>query len=150
MDNSSFTIFLKPVDKQNYEAVCDLDVSKAQQDYVACNMWSLVESMYHTGYVTRAIYADDVPVGFFMWVHESPGKVSIWRFMVDECHQQKGIGRIALSLAIQEIKQTPNLEEIEICYHPDNPVAKDFYSQFGFVEMGTDEDDEDMLAIIRV
>ncbi|MEF1301316.1 GNAT family N-acetyltransferase, partial [Vibrio owensii] len=39
---------------------------------------------------------------------------------------------------------------IEICYNPTNPVAKPFYSQFGFEEVGMDEDGEDMLAIIEL
>ena len=142
------TITLQPIDKDNYEQVCDLDVSKEQQDYVACNMWSIVESKFNQGYSTRAIYKEKTPVGFFMWVKESPSMISIWRFMVDEQHQNQGIGRQALELALKEIKQTQGINKIEICYDPRNPVAKEFYASFGFIEVGMDEDDEDMLAII--
>ncbi len=53
--------------------------------------------------------------------------------MVDQNYQNKGIGRKALQLALDEIKRTDGLEEIEICYNPNNPVAKDFYASFGFV-----------------
>ena len=70
--------------------------------------------------------------------------------MIDQKFQQKGIGRKALTLALDEIKQVKGIEIIEICYDPENPVAKDFYSKFGFVEIGMDEDDEDMLAIISL
>lgn len=70
--------------------------------------------------------------------------------MVDQKQQGKGIGRAALQLALQEIRQTPNIEQIEICYNPKNPVAKDFYSSFGFTEVGMDKDNEDMLAIINI
>ncbi|OAB42146.1 hypothetical protein PGLA_13870 [Paenibacillus glacialis] len=48
--------------------------------------------------------------------------------MVDQNYQYKGIGRKALLLALDEIKQTGGLEEIEICYNPNNPVAKDSYA----------------------
>ncbi|GAB2886015.1 GNAT family N-acetyltransferase [Microbulbifer echini] len=140
--------FLQPITKDNYEAVCDLDVSKEQQKYVACNMWSLVESQFNSEYETRAIYSGESPVGFLMWVKENHEKISIWRFMVDQKHQKKGIGRTALELALHEIRQTPNIKQIEICYNPTNPIAKDFYSSFGFVEIGMDDDNEDMLAII--
>lgn len=139
---------LRSITKSNYEAVCELDVSKEQQDFVACNMWSLVEAQFNEGYDTRAIYRDEVVVGFLMWVKESATKVSIWRFMVDEKFQQQGIGRIALELALVEIKSMADISEIEICYNPNNPVAKDFYASFGFNEVGMDDDDEDMLAII--
>ncbi|NQZ83241.1 MAG: GNAT family N-acetyltransferase, partial [Colwellia sp.] len=116
-------VSLRNVTKENYEDVCELDVTKEQQDYVACNMWSLVESQYNEGYETRAIYVQDEPVGFFMWVQESTSKISIWRFMVDKKHQQKSIGRIALNLALVEIKKVSDLKEVEICYNPENPVA---------------------------
>ncbi|MGB1299356.1 MAG: GNAT family N-acetyltransferase [Psychrobium sp.] len=143
-------ISLHPVTKSNYEAVSDLDVAKEQQELVACNMWSLVEAQFNEGYYTRAIVRDDAIVGFFMWVQETTSKVSIWRFMVDEKYQKQGIGRIALNLALAEIKAMVGINEIEICYNPANPVAKDFYASFGFVEVGMDDDHEDMLAVIRV
>jgi diamine N-acetyltransferase len=143
-------VSLEQVTKENYEAVCDLDVTEDQQDYVASNMWSLVEAIFNEGYETRAICLNDLPVGFLMWVKESSDKVSIWRFMVDQQHQQQGVGRIALNLALEEIKQSPGLQQIEICYNPKNPVAKDFYAGFGFIELGMDEDGEDMLAVIQL
>lgn len=143
-------VSLRPVTRNNYEEVCELDVAKEQEEFVACNMWSLVESMFNEGYETKAIYLNEEPVGFFMWVQESKDKVSIWRFMIDIKNQQKGIGRKALSLALDEIKQVPDLKQIEICYNPNNPVAKEFYSSFGFAEVGMDEDGEDMLAIIEI
>ncbi|WP_199924995.1 GNAT family N-acetyltransferase [Paenibacillus sp. IHBB 10380] len=70
--------------------------------------------------------------------------------MVDQHHQNKGIGRRAMLLALDEIRRTDGLEEIEICYNPNNPVARSFYSSFGFVEVGMDEDGDDMLAIIKI
>jgi diamine N-acetyltransferase len=85
-----------------------------------------------------------------MWVQKTSEKISIWRFMVDQNFQNKGIGRKALNLALNEIKSLNKLREIEICYNPQNPVAKDFYSSFGFNEVGMDEDNEDMIAIIRL
>ncbi|WP_133408568.1 GNAT family N-acetyltransferase [Parashewanella tropica] len=143
-------IALKPINKQNYEAVCDLEVTEEQEDYVASNMWSIVESKFNDNYETRAIYQDEEPVGFFMWVKEASHKISIWRFMIDQNHQNKGLGRNALELALNEIKQEPDIRVIEICYNPENPVAKDFYSSFGFNEIGMDDDNEDMLAVIEL
>ncbi|WP_147205970.1 GNAT family N-acetyltransferase, partial [Pseudoalteromonas espejiana] len=65
-------------------------------------------------------------------------------------YQNKGIGRKALAMAIEEIKTISKLEQIEICYNPQNPIAKDFYSSFGFEEVGLDEDEDDMLAVIKI
>jgi diamine N-acetyltransferase len=143
-------IFLHQINKENYAQVCDLDVSKEQEEYVACNMWSLVEAQFNDGYECRAITLDEDIVGFLMWVQETSIKCSIWRFMIDKKFQQQGIGRQALQLAIDEIKKMKELREIEICYHPKNPVAKNFYGSFGFIEVGMDEEDEDMLAVIKL
>jgi len=46
-------ITLTDVDKNNYEDVCDLSVAEDQYDYVAENMWSLVESKFNPSYHTR-------------------------------------------------------------------------------------------------
>jgi len=138
------------INKENYEQVCELDVLKEQESYVACNMWSLVEAQFNEGYECRAITLQENIVGFLMWVEETSIKTSVWRFMVDQKFQQQGIGRRSLQLGIDEIKQKTGLREIEICYHPKNPVAKNFYASFGFIEVGMDEDDEDMLAVIKL
>ncbi|MBS9438502.1 GNAT family N-acetyltransferase [Photorhabdus noenieputensis] len=143
-------ITLADVDKDNYEDVCDLTVTDEQCEYVADNVWSLVESKFNPSYQTRAICLDDKPVGFFMWVPETDQKTSIWRFMVDQQHQNKGIGRQAMLLALNEIRQTNGLKEIEICYKPSNTVASNFYANFGFVEVGMDEKNGEMLAIIKI
>ena len=140
-------ISLRKITKENYENICELDVSKEQEDYVSCNMWSLVESFYNEGYVSRGIYNEEQPVGFLMWVVESSKKISIWRFMVDHKYQNIGIGRSSLELAIDEIQKDSAVEEIEILYNPKNPIAKEFYSSFGFVEIGMDKEGEDMIAV---
>ncbi len=57
-------ITLTNVDKNNYEDVCDLSVAESQYDYVAENMWSLVESKFNPSYQTRAICLDEKPVDF--------------------------------------------------------------------------------------
>ena len=77
---------LEDITADNYEAICELDVTKTQEEYVACNMWSLVEAHYNSGHTCKAIYQNNKPVGFFMWVQETPKKVSIWRFMVDQTY----------------------------------------------------------------
>ncbi|WP_232289682.1 GNAT family N-acetyltransferase [Stenotrophomonas maltophilia] len=108
------------------------------------------QTAFHPGYQTRAIQADGELVGFFMWVPETPQRTSIWRFMVDQRWQGRGIGRRALELALAQIRATPGVAEVEICYNPRNPVAGAFYGSFGFVETGMDDDGEDMLAVLPV
>lgn len=144
------TISLQSVTVDNYEAICDLKVGTEQRNYVASNMFSLVEASFNPGYQTRAIYLNSEPVGFMMWLMLQAGKMEIWRFMVDQKFQHQGVGRIALGLALAEIRQQSEVCCIEICYHPQNPVAKAFYSSFGFVETGMDAENEDMLALLKL
>ena len=135
------SITLQPVTRDNYERVCQLRVAEDQEDFVADNAWSLVESIFEPGCETRAICRDGQPVGFFMWVRGPEARVTIWRFMVDEGHQRQGIGTAALRLAIAEIGRSAGVREIGIYYDPRNPVAKDFYARFGFVEIDPVETD---------
>lgn len=53
-------------------------------------------------------------------------------------------------LAIEEIKSNSNIKKIGIFYSPDNTASKSLYTSVGFQETGMDENDEDMLAIIKV
>jgi len=50
----SMTLSLEGITADNYEAICDLEVAKTQEEYVACNMWSLVEAHYNSGYTCKA------------------------------------------------------------------------------------------------
>ncbi|MFK7902257.1 MAG: GNAT family N-acetyltransferase [Nitratireductor sp.] len=141
-------ISLKEIDKQNYCEIGELNVSKEQEGLLAPNVWSLLEYKFEDDLTVKAIYLNKKPVGFLMWGQETTEKISIWRFMVDQKFQAQGIGRKALKLALEEIKATPNVKLIEICYDPKNSVAKEFYSSFGFIETELHENDHDMLAMI--
>ncbi|BFM08414.1 GNAT family N-acetyltransferase [Halioxenophilus aromaticivorans] len=151
------TISLRPVDQNNYEAVCDLEVAPHQEDYVASNTWSLVEAAYNRNHYVKAIYAGAQLVGFMMWVQESPALISIWRFMIAEPHQNKGYGKLAMQKGLDLIRAQANKSfaktnikpEIEVCYVPENHIAKRLYAALGFVESGWDEDEEEVLARLK-
>ncbi|MEQ3446427.1 GNAT family N-acetyltransferase [Pseudoalteromonas sp. XMcav2-N-2] len=143
-------VFLSTIWHENFEHLSDLQLHEKQKPLVAPNDWTLLEAAYNPEYEIRAINYRGEQVGLIMWVFEKPHRVSIWRLMVDKTYQQQGIGRQALSAALEEIRSLPEVTEIAICYVPDNPVAKDFYASFGFVETGFDEEEEEMLAEIRI
>lgn len=141
-------IQLKEITRDNYEDVCDLDVADEQQDYVASNTWSIVQSVFNADYYARAIYLKEKPVGFAMWVKETDNIVSVWRFMIDQHFQNQGIGQRAFVSVLAEIKAAINPVKITLGYNPDNQIARKFYAAFGFVETGMDHDGDDMLAEI--
>lgn len=144
-------ITLRPVTIENFEDITDLQLREDQREYVASNSYSIAQASFYKNYHTRAIYADESLAGFFMFVtveeNDQSGEYAIWRFMVDQRYQGKGIGRAALRLLLDQIKSMPDVRKIWISYVLANPVAKDFYASAGFVETGIDEEGE-MNAVI--
>nr|WP_255522775.1 GNAT family N-acetyltransferase [Rugamonas sp. CCM 8940] len=125
---------------------------KQQEDYLASNAYSIAQASFYPDFQARAIYDGTELVGFLMYDRRSNdrvGEYGIYRFMVDHRRQGGGIGRRAMELVLAEIRACDDVERITICYHPENPVAKDFYGSFGFVEVGLD-DSHEMIAEIMV
>lgn len=141
-------IVFKEVTKENYDDVCLLDVKESQQDFIAYNALSLVETFYNEGYVSKAIYQGELLIGFMMLVYPSAQKVEIWRFMIDKKYQNRGLGRKAFNLLLTLLKQDNNITVIEISYDPANEVAKNLYLSCGFVEVGMDDENEEMVAVL--
>lgn len=146
-------ISLKPVDKNNWEDIAELKVSDSQTEFVASNVYSLAEAAYEESGVPLGIFNGKEAVGFIMYeslaYEGKDGEYSIFRFMIDENHQNKGYGRIALQKSILLISSLSDCRKITICYMPNNSVAKEFYESVGFSEVGLHESGE-ILAEIEV
>lgn len=140
----------RKITRKNYEDICDLVVAEDQRGHLSSNMESILDSKFDKDLVPRAIYLDDKPVGFIMVEKTPKDTIEIFRFMIDQRYQNKGYGRAALELAIAKFEQLEGIRKIQICYHPDNDVAKGLYQKLGFKEIGMDESGEDMLAIRHV
>ena len=145
-------IDIRDIDKTNWDDITDLEVEESQQDYVASNAYSLAEAAYEELCVPKAIYVGETLIGFAMYEslqpEQLPNEYMICRLMVDKAFQRKGFGRRALTEIISIISSIPECEKIKICYDPKNPVAKGFYSSFGFVEV--DIEDGEVIAEIEV
>jgi diamine N-acetyltransferase len=144
---------LKKVTADNWEEVVELELRGSQEDLVASNLYSVAEAQFDPDARPRAVYAGKRIVGFLMYdVEKTKGKAkeaSIYRFMIDRKYQGKGYGRKALSKALEEIRGIPRVSRIWICYIPKNPVAKPFYTSFGFVEVGRNRDGE-VIAVLKL
>jgi|1185.fasta_scaffold1106300_2 diamine N-acetyltransferase len=138
---------LADVTAKNWRAVVRLKLDPSQEDLVASNLYSLAESKFDPSARPRAIYAGSRIVGFLMY-DVVDGEAMIYRFMIDQRHQAKGYGRVALAKALDEIKAIPQVRKVSIGYVPENPVAKAFYGSFGFVEVGLDDEGEMIAELI--
>jgi len=82
-------------------------------------------------------------VGFAMYgCDRKTTKVWIIRLMIDQKHQQKGYGRLAMRALIARLNTEYAVKEIYVSYEPDNIVMQKFCRELGFVETGDIEEGE--------
>ncbi|MEM0900022.1 MAG: GNAT family N-acetyltransferase [Pseudomonadota bacterium] len=141
---------LGKISRDNFDQVVELELLEAQEKNLPSNVYSIAESTLSDTYFTRAIYADEVVVGFLMYQFGEIGdfdenECTIWRFMIDRRHQNKGIGKIAMGLVLGEIRAHQRCDLVDIYYDPDNRAAAKVYAFHGFKPTGT-RDDGDVIA----
>ncbi|EJK2114068.1 hypothetical protein BOO35_17580 [Vibrio navarrensis] len=133
-------VTLSHIDKNNYQAVCQLELAKYQEELVISNTWSLIESFYHENTQARAICLEGKAVGFIMWETCSDSLVTLRRIMVDYAHQRHGVGRCAIDLLLAEMASLPAVKKLQVEYPRNNRAAKAFFTAVGFeVEEGQSE-----------
>jgi diamine N-acetyltransferase len=147
-------VTLQEVTAQTVRAITDLRVSTLQQPYVASNAVSIAQAYFHPEAWFRAVYADDVPVGFVMledptqladWI--GPAQVGIWRFMIDERQQGHGYGRAALRLVIGHVRTRPSQTRLRTSCVPGPHSPIGFYERSGFHRTGEFDEDEEILEL---
>lgn len=143
---------LKTLTYDNVDEVLALTVREDQKKFVASNEYSLVDAYIalSTGHHAQpfGIYEEDKPVGFVMFGYGSiddPDEPEIahenyclWRFMIDQKYQGRGLGKKALQTCLDYLRTKP-LGPAEYCwlsYEPENAAARSLYQTFGFSENG--------------
>ncbi|MFJ7554711.1 GNAT family N-acetyltransferase [Bacillus thuringiensis] len=130
-------IYLKPIDKNNWEEAIRLSVKKEQQTFIASNLYSIAEVQFLDNFYVRGIYLDNEMIGFTMFgIDPDDNNYWIYRLMIDEKFQGKGIGKQAIYLVIEEIRRnnSANISLIMIGYDSENLTAKFVYQKAGFIE----------------
>jgi diamine N-acetyltransferase len=130
-------VTLREVTRDTVWVVCNLHVSKEQEQFVAPNAFSIAQAYFSREAWFRAIYADETPVGFVM-LKQVPerGSYCLWRFMIDERYQKKGYGKRALQLIIEHVRSMPRAEELTLSYHKGEGSPQPFYEKLGFRDTG--------------
>ena len=160
-------IHLEKITWNNYHKICNLRVTKEQDDYVARNTYSLIHA-----YIALSggemkpypfgIYLGKKPIGFVMIGYNGyedgepefmKNTYFIWRFMIDRRYQRQGYGRQAFQLAMDFVRTLP-CGPSDICwlsYEPENVAAKQLYASFGFTEVPEHYiEGEEMPAILKL
>ncbi len=130
-------VTLRPIDRSNVRTVVELDVGPHQQAFVAPNAVSLAEAYVSSRAWVRAIYADEVPVGFVMLSDddEQP-RYYLWRFMIAHRHQGRGFGRAAMDLVEEYVRSRPGGDRLFLSYVPAPGGPGDFYRSCGYSDTG--------------
>ncbi len=135
----------------NLSEIIRLQVCDGQQGFVSSNAKSICEAYIAVSNSSVAkpfgIYNGNEAVGFIMFGYgrldeEDPAiadnNYCLWKLMIDEKHQRKGYGMMAMRLAEKYMKES-FLGKANYCwvsYEAENVVAKELYQKCGYVENG--------------
>lgn len=128
---------LRHITSDNFYAVCQLEVTSKQQQHIDSNAISLAEANFMEFAWFRAIYVNDVLVGFILVdANLVTNKFMLWRFMLDKSHQFKGYGRKAIETLVIELKKEFSITTLftSVVSSDEGPLA--FYTSCGFVATG--------------
>ena len=130
-------VTLREITMESFRECIRLEVAEDQKGFVASNVFSLAEAKVDDVSNPLSIYADDRMVEFIMYgfePKESQGYIS--RLMVDVRFQGKGYGRVAMSQAIDRLREIPECWEIQTSFAPANAIAERLYASLGFDRTG--------------
>lgn len=147
---------LREITDENRDAVLALRVSDEQSDYVADVAQSLDDAAQYPEAKAwfRAVYADDVLVGFVMIsdgiTDPDPtllGPYFLWRLLIDQRHQGKGYGAAAIDRVVEHVRTRPDGDVLLVSCHPGPATPIPFYERYGFVLTGDVHEGEPVLAL---
>lgn len=151
------TVTLVEITADTVRAVCKLAVAPGQENFVAPNAVSLAQALFSDAAWYRAVHADGELVGFVMLEDETlrpeppaePG-IFLWRLMIADGHQGRGIGREVIRLVLEHVRSRPGVRKFGTSYVPKPGGPGPFYEGLGFVPTGEIDDGEVVMTYPRL
>jgi diamine N-acetyltransferase len=143
-------IHFKRITAQTVIQICKLSetISAQQRLMVADNALSIAQAHFSENTWMRAIYADDIPIGFIMLHTGSDYEdgidcsgVFLWRFMIAGPYQGKGYGRQAIERLLAHLRAQGKTELYTSCGLGEQS-PEGFYKRLGFEPTGEMYGDE--------
>ena len=136
-------VILEKLDVNNWLKICDLTVSDEQKAFFPIdNVYWIGISRYEENSELFAIKADDDYVGLIGGGYDEDGVTGyINPLMIDYRHQKNGYAMPALELIIEYLRDTLNVEKININHHKENTVAGRIYDKLGFIVYNETDDE---------
>ena len=120
---------------------------RKDQPFVASNAFSVAESKIFPEWITKAIYADELIVGFIMYTIENENmELYICRFMIDSKYQGKGYGKATLDIIRTIALDNGKVKRIKLSTEKENSNGIRIYKKFGFKDMNIMEDGEEVFV----
>jgi diamine N-acetyltransferase len=154
--SGAMNLRLVEVTPDNLDALCALDAGDGGVQ-VAPNQRSMAQAAVYPEAWPRGIEADGRLVGFLMLSDPSlragggpTNAYYLWRFMIDQREQGRGLGDQALRLVIEHVKSRPGAEALTLSYVPDQTASERlarFYGRHGFVPTGEIDEGEVVMRL---
>jgi diamine N-acetyltransferase len=146
---------LREITDENRLVIEGLHVSVSQEQFVSSVAESLeeAESSSEAHPWCRAIYVDEIPVGFVMISEGAEGddrypwRLFLWRLLIDERFQRQGYGTETLNVVVKELRTRSRADALFTSAVPGDESPVSFYEQYGFVRTGQIFDDEIVLRL---
>ena len=138
-------VSLREITSETVVQICKLSdtLSEQEQKMVAPNAISIAQAHFSDKAWFRAIYADEMAVGFIMLYDDSENpEYFLWRLMIAGPYQGKGYGRKATELLVEYVKTRPGARELSTSYVPIEGGPEGFYRKMGFEPTGEVDDGE--------
>ncbi len=149
MPGRDAVVTLREITRETVRTITDLKVAPEQTGFVATNAESIAEAYFDRDVAWfRAVYADEVPVGFIMLEDDAAKQeYFLWRFMIDARYQGHGYGRRALELLVEYVKTRPGAKALMTSCVPGDGSPCPFYERLGFVPTGEVDEGEIVLRL---
>ena len=144
-------VSLREITSETVVQICKLSdtLSEPQQKMVAPNAISIAQAHFSDKAWFRAIYANEIAVGFVMLYDDSEKpEYFLWRLMIAGPYQGKGYGRKAIELLIEYVKTRPGAGELSTSYVPIEGGPEGFYRRMGFEPTGEVDDGEIVVRLM--
>jgi len=130
-------VILREITKESWAECINLTFRLEQGGLVAPNAYRFDEFKAEPTFVQVAIYSGDEMVGYAMYgIDPDDGKYWVFRLMIDERRQGRGLGKAALAKIIDKLRMLPDCKEIYVGYRPENYRAAAIYGGFNFARTG--------------
>ena len=147
-------VSLREITADTVRSIINLKVRPNQNGFVATNAISLAQALFSPEAWYRAIYSGDELAGFVMLYDEAlrqerpaTPEIGLWRLMVDERFQGRGIGAAAVELVIEHIRAKGLYSGLAASYMPGDGCPEPFYRKLGFEPTGRVDEGEIVLRL---